>query len=92
VVGAPSVLFDAVAVVTSAEGAADLAERKTACDFVDDAFAHQKFMGWVAAAEALLDAAGVTPDDGCPELTTGSVAGFVEQCAALRHWDRPVRS
>jgi catalase len=91
VVGAPSVLFDAVAVVPSADGAEELAGRKTACDFVDDAFAHQKFLGWSADAEALLDAAGVTPDDGCPELTADSVAGFLEQCAALRHWERPVR-
>jgi catalase len=92
VVGAPSVLFDAVAVVTSADGAAELAARKTACDFVDDAFAHQKFLGWVADAETLLDAAGVTPDDGCPELDLASVSGFVGQCAALRHWERTVRS
>nr|WP_281280290.1 catalase [Nocardioides eburneiflavus] len=91
VVGAPSVLFDAVAVVPSADGAEQLAGRKTACDFVDDAYAHQKFLGWSADAEALLDAAGVTPDDGCPELTADSVAGFLEQCAALRHWERPVR-
>jgi catalase len=91
VVGAPSVLFDAVAVVPSADGAQQLAERKTARDFVDDAFAHQKFIGWSADAQALLDAAGVTPDAGCPELTTGSVADFLEQCAALRHWERPVQ-
>ena len=91
VVGAPSVLFDAVAVVPSADGAQQLAARKTARDFVDDAFAHQKFLGWSADAQALLDAAGVTPDDGCPELTTASVTGFLEQCAALRHWERPVQ-
>ena len=61
------------------------------CDFVDDAFAHQKFLGWAADAEALLDAAGVTPDEGCPELTASTVGAFVDQCAALRHWERPVR-
>ena len=84
-------LFDAVAVVPSADGAQLLAERKTARDFLDDAFAHQKFLGWSADAQALLDAAGVAPDDGCPELTTASVTDFLEQCAALRHWERPVQ-
>ncbi|GAB3016080.1 hypothetical protein GCM10011376_04750 [Nocardioides flavus (ex Wang et al. 2016)] len=84
-------LFDAVAVVPSADGAEQLVGRKTACDFVDDAFAHQKFLRWAADAEALLDAAGGTPDEGCPELTASTVGAFVEQCAALRHWERPVR-
>ena len=75
----------------SADGAQHLAARKTARDFVDDAFAHHKFLGWSADAQALLDAAGVTPDDGCPELTAASVTDFLEQCAALRHWERPVQ-
>ena len=43
--GGPSVLFDAVALLPSAEGAADLAGRASAQDFVSDAFAHHKFVG-----------------------------------------------
>ena len=43
----------------SADGAAQLATDAAARDFVSDAFAHCKFIGYVAAATPLLDAAGV---------------------------------
>ena len=43
--GGPSVLFDAVALLPSADGAADLADRASAQDFVSDAFAHHKLVG-----------------------------------------------
>ncbi len=42
--GGPSVVFDAVAVLPSAEGAAMLAKMPAAKDFVTDAFAHYKFV------------------------------------------------
>ena len=66
--GGPSVLFDAVALLPSAEGAADLAGRASAQDFVSDAFAHHKFVGLGADAAALLAAAGVEPDEGFADL------------------------
>jgi catalase len=59
VVGAPSVLFDAVAVLASAEGGALLAKESAAIDFVRDAFAHLKVIGTTKGAEALFDAAGL---------------------------------
>ena len=64
--GGPSVLYDAVAVVVSDAGAAALADHPAARDFVADAYAHSKFIGHVAAAAPLLDAAGVSTriDDG----------------------------
>lgn len=60
---APSVLFDAVALVLSDAGAARLAREKAALDFVSDAFAHCKAIGHSAAARGLIDRAGVVPDD-----------------------------
>ncbi|MEO6511524.1 MAG: catalase [Nocardioides sp.] len=90
--GAPSVLFDAVALLPSASGAADLATRASAKNFVSDAFAHHKFMGLGPDAGALLAAAGVEEDDGVPAVGTKEDAqAFAAMCASLRYWDRDVR-
>ncbi|MGC2410062.1 MAG: catalase [Methyloceanibacter sp.] len=89
--GGPSVLFDAVAILVSDEGAARLADEATARDFVADAFAHQKFIGHVLAALPLLEKAGIPAkrDGGVIELksATDSV-GFVTACGKLRFWQR----
>ncbi|MGF1596996.1 MAG: catalase [Acidimicrobiales bacterium] len=90
--GGPSVLYDAVALVVSEEGAATLAGTAAALDFVNDAVAHAKFVGYVAAAEPLLEAAGVTADKrdgGFVRLDNdGGPDRFVEACRRLRYWDR----
>ncbi len=44
--GGPSVLFDAVALLTSSEAMDDLVKEATARDFVADAFQHCKFIGY----------------------------------------------
>ena len=90
--GGPSVLYDAVALALSEAGAADLAREPAAREFVADAFAHGKFIAHTAAAEALLKAAGVAPDEGCVALGAGSDAtAFLERCAELRHWAREAK-
>ena len=89
--GGPSVLYDAVAVMPSAEGAAVLARDAAAKDFVSDAFAHCKFIGVGANAEPLFVAARIPPelDAGCVALASAKDAkGFIAQCAALRFWAR----
>nr|WP_269821685.1 catalase [Haliangium ochraceum] len=87
--GGPSVLYDAVAVVVSADGAASLAGNPAARDFVSDAFAHSKFVAYVEEAKAIFDKVGVTPDDGFFCLGSGSAASdFAQACRKLRHWDR----
>ena len=48
--GGPSVLYDAVVVLASADGAALLASDAAAKDFVTDAHAHCKFIGHAASA------------------------------------------
>ena len=91
--GGPSVLFDAVALLPSADGANDLAGRASARDFVSDAFAHHKLVGQGADVHPLLAAAGVEPDEGFLDLASADDAAvFVTRCGSLRHWDRDVRA
>lgn len=90
--GGPSVLYDAVALVLSKEGAAMLAEDKTAKDFVSDAFAHCKFIGHTPEALPFIQRAGVTEkdmDEGIIPLDSAkSVDAFLKACGKLRLWER----
>jgi catalase len=91
VVGGPSVLFDAVAVLTSREGAALLADESAAHDFVRDAFAHLKVIGHTPEAQTLFEAAGLAGknDEGfVPLADERSVAAFVKTAAMQRIWAR----
>ena len=81
--GSPSVLFDAVALVLTKEDADALAKDGAAVQFVMDAFGHLKAIGAGKGAKALLDKAGVEPDEG----VTGLGADFIE-AAAKRFYDR----
>jgi catalase len=90
--GGPSVLYDAVALLPAAAAMADLVQESTARDFVADAFAHCKFIGYVEAAAPLLAKAGIVEDDldeGMIELTSAKdAAGFVGELGKLRVWTR----
>jgi catalase len=89
--GGPSVVFDAVALAVSEQGAKALARMPAALDFVSDAWAHCKFIGYTAEAQALLKRAGLPRDgdDGCILLEGKDSAGsFLKACARLRHWPR----
>ena len=87
--GGPSVLFDAVAILPSKEGAAKLAMLPAARDFVADAAAHRKFIAYAADAAPLLEKAGVALDEGFVPLNkAGDCDGFVAACRKLRFWDR----
>jgi len=81
--GAPSVLWDAVAIALSADGTAALLKEGAAVQFVMDAFGHLKGIGHTAEAKPLLDKAGVTPDDGVVPLDEAFIAA-----AGKRYWDR----
>jgi catalase len=80
--GQPSVTVDACAVILSAEATAKLTKEGAAVQWVMDAFGHLKAIGHNAAAQPLLDKAGVEPDEGVVALD-----GFVE-AAKRRYWDR----
>ena len=89
--GGPSVLFDAVALLPSAAGAAQLANQAPAVNFVRDAFAHLKVIAWVADAAPLLAKAGLSKEgasEGVMVVKAGSVAPFITAAAAGRIWSR----
>ena len=84
--GTPSVLFDAVAVIVSEDGCAELLKESAATDFVANAFVHLKAIGFSPAAQPLLDKASVVPDEAIVALKTG-LETFIDH-AKLRMWDR----
>ncbi len=89
--GGPSVLYDAVALLPSEDGAKQLAGDPAARDFVADAFAHQKFIGFAEAAGPLLKAAGVNErrDEGFLPLDGPKACeAFLMACRRLRFWAR----
>ncbi|MER9301928.1 catalase [Mesorhizobium sp. M0496] len=89
--GGSSVLFDAVALLLTEEGAELFTGEAAARDFVADAFAHCKFIGFTPGAVPLLAKAGVDPvaDEGVIPLTDGDAAGtYIEACRKLRLWAR----
>jgi catalase len=89
--GGPSVLFDAVALILTEEGAERLTGEAAARDFVADAFTHCKFIGFTTGATPLLQKAGVDPeaDEGLIGLDNPKgIASFIQSCRRLRLWSR----
>ncbi len=87
--GAPSVLFDAVAVIASEDGAAKLAGMHPARVFLADAHAHMKFIALTPEAKSAFWSSAVPddPDAGVFTLETGA-DDFLAACKALRFWER----
>jgi catalase len=89
--GGPSVLFDAVALLTSSAAIDDLLKEATARDFVADAFQHCKFIGYHQSAIPLLEKAGIADalDEGVLALAgEDALSAFVLALGKLRIWDR----
>jgi len=89
--GGPSVLFDAVALLLTDVGAEKLSKEAAARDFVADAFAHCKFIGFTANAAPLLQKAGIEADadEGLFNLDAdGKINEFAQACRKLRLWAR----
>ncbi|MBY5798397.1 catalase [Rhizobium leguminosarum] len=89
--GGPSVLYDAVALLPSAEGTADLLKEATARDFVADAFVHCKYIGYVETALPLMQKAGIADslDEGVMALGAAKdVPAFIKALGKLRVWGR----
>jgi len=89
--GAPSVLYDAVALLPSENGAKLLEKAPPARDFVADAFAHMKFIGYVGPATILFQKAGISEsrDEGFVALNgKNDCSAFVAACRKLRYWER----
>lgn len=89
--GAPSVVYDAVAIILGDKSGQNYARDKPSQDFVSDAFAHAKFIAFTDAAMPLFAAVGIEDrlDEGCVKLDNDKQAAeFIETCGKLRFWDR----
>ncbi|WP_153504207.1 catalase [Cumulibacter manganitolerans] len=89
ITGAPSVLYDAVAILLTADAAVQLAKNPAVKDFVNDAFHHYKVIGVSPDADAVLGSLGDTSADaGVIALSKKSVDDLISRWAAGRVWDR----
>lgn len=90
--GGPSVLFDAVALLPGDNDIEKLASHSPVRDFISDAFAHCKFIGFNTAAEKLMKSVGFAgmQDEGCIPLdaSQASCSHFLKRCSDLRYWPR----
>jgi len=83
--GSPSVLFDAIAVILSDEGAKALSTESAAIDFVRDAFNHLKAIAVNKGGQALLKSANIEQDTGVVDVDDRET--FIT-AAKTRQWDR----
>jgi catalase len=90
--GAPSVLFDCVAVIGSDQGIAALRDECAAVDFLQNAFCHLKVIGLDESGRALLEAAGLAGrgDAGVVALDRrdAGIAAFIDAAKEYRVWAR----
>jgi catalase len=90
--GGPSQIFDAVAIVASDEGAARLAGMGAAQDFLRDAFAHLKAVGYTDNLSELFAKAGLKEadlDKSCIALVKrGDAEKFIGAAAKGKLWAR----
>jgi catalase len=89
--GGPSVLFDAIALLTSTAAIDDLLKEAAARDFVADAFQHCKYIGYDQSALPLLEKVGIADafDEGILALPgEDGLSAFVSELGKLRVWGR----
>jgi catalase len=80
-----------VAILNAADATRELLQNAAVGDFIRDAFAHLKFIGYGAAAMPLFEKAGIANslDDACVPLDgSKSIADFITACRKLRFWGR----
>ena len=87
--GGPSVMFDALVVALSAEAAEKLKRDGGALNWVRDAFAHLKVIGYTEGAASLIERAQIEPDPGIIQLSDAkSIPSFVKAAKGGRIWER----
>ncbi|HMG21811.1 MAG TPA: catalase [Kofleriaceae bacterium] len=87
--GGPSVMFDAVAIVSGAAAIPGLLADPAAVAWVSDAFVHCKVIAAAATAGPLLDAARVVRDAGVIDLAgDGAIGRFITAAKGGRIWSR----
>lgn len=88
--GAPSVLFDAIAVLLAPEEVPLISHLKVH-EFITDAYFHYKFVAYAAKSAALIEKNELISslDNGFTLLDNADAAeAFVKQCRATRFWAR----
>ena len=83
--GTPSVLFDAVAIILSSEGAKILSNESAAIDFIRDAFGHLKAIAVDSGGQILLAQANIKADVGV--VSASELETFIA-AAKTRQFDR----
>ena len=91
--GGPSVLYDAVAVLATKEEVSKLKGIPAFRDFIADAYAHKKFIGYSLEAAGLISALlmldKINADEGLIRLeSVKDCKSFVTSCRSLRNWSR----
>lgn len=92
--GGPSVLYDAIVLLPNPGAVTELVNDATTKDFVNDAFAHCKFIGYSDSAKPFFEATNLISqlDDGCIFLDkVENVEAFFEACKQLRFWPRETK-
>jgi catalase len=88
---APSIFFDAVALIPSEDGAAKLAREAAAIDWLRDAFGHLKAVGYVNAAAPIFEKASVDLGAGQGVVNLYGKEGvdaFIAAAKQHRIWER----
>jgi catalase len=89
--GGPSVIYDAVVLAFGPQGSETIAAMPAARDFVADAYAHCKYIGYTEGAADLMKASlGDRPlDEGVIALDgKASIDAFAKELTNLRVWER----
>jgi catalase len=89
--GAPSVLYDAVAILLSKTNINLVAKKPALRDFISDAFAHFKFIAYDSSVTAIFKKIGLFDDldKGCVNIKTKEdVSKFAKLCEKVRFWQR----
>jgi catalase len=89
IAAAPSVLFDSVVLAVSEAGAEAMKREAAVLNFVRDAYAHLKIIGFTASSMPLLEMAGIDFDDGVVELdSSGGAIAYIDVAKKGRLWPR----
>lgn len=88
--GAPSVLFDCVVVAPASKHAKSLAAQSASIDWIRDAFAHLKAIGFNDAAKPMFEKACVATDadEGMVDISKGNLNKFAVAAKKHRIWKR----
>lgn len=89
--GAPSVLYDAIAILATSTETSVLSKHPAARQFISDAFTHLKFIGYSNDSKPLFEKLGIAKemDEGCIEIAkTHDITKFIAACRKIRFWDR----